>query len=326
MLAVQKPIVAELLAGSLKPSSIARSTYSPRPNRTMDFNLRVPNDPIKAEYYYLEGNEREISRFTDVSQNRGGLYAGVGTIQNYSMMIGHAGAIFIDIDVAVAIFHSLMRVYFLDGQYDHVDDFCTMILGKESAQLLTEYEQQHIAITGNIFPNNERETVSLEFDNLKKRIAHERHDPLSFLHSQERYQQVLDMFRENRVAIITADLFQTRTVARLQRQADHLGVPLTTIYQSNAMEYTGNSPELGRYFSKLNSAETLILMTTEFKETIDENRESYLWDYWAIGGDHMASTVAYYESNGLGPKDISFYDEEELEDVVYLGREGVPLP
>lgn len=281
----------------------------------------IQNELGQELHCHLAFNERSFDRFVPFLGKRGGVYLGVGALQNYTLMQGHDAAVFCDYDPLIKIFHEFILGKIND--FERRDDFVDF-LKNEAQQLGFEFLKRH---SPHEFPDDFLyHEIGLAFYLQIQAMESSR----SFLVSQESYQALRTMVVSGRVFTLCDDLFSPRTLERIQRSFGIDPKDIASVYLSNALKYSPRGDDVFSFLKRLSSPNTRFAIVSEnesiarSKSGDNDQTERYAWDYWLTVGDRFFSIADDYQNSGVSPLEIDPVGEPE--DFVYLGNEWLLEP
>lgn len=229
----------------------------------------VVEDPapprIAGDYHFVVSNEKKLERFREAVVDRGGMYVGVGTDQNY-LLAGWSRPellVLVDFDRYVVDLHEIYRVFFLHA--DTPEAFIAMWSSASAARSRALLDRE--------LPDEVRARVETlwpfaryrVFERLTLQRYHFKTRKLAtFLTSQEQYDYLVGLLRAGRVHALRGDLTGSRTMLGVAGLARRLGVPVRTLYLSNAEHYFEYTPQLRRNIAALPVDERSIVLRTIF--------------------------------------------------------------
>ncbi len=200
-----------------------------------------PPKKLTRNSHYWISDENRHDLFRDAIKNTGGVFIGLGTDQNY-LMAGWARPdilVPLDFDQMVISLHYAFRVTFLHAATP-----------KEFVQLWSKaHYRQTIDLIKEAYANEDeaflnsvlrafkrgRKYVHTRLKRVKRQYR--RLNVPTYLHDQDQYQFIVDLFRTNRVFPIRGDLTANSTMKSVARAAKKVGLPIRTLYLSNAEQY-----------------------------------------------------------------------------------------
>lgn len=242
-------LMGVLLWPSLGLCALKERAVGPMPAAwTQAFQAIKDDRPPKAivrNIHYIISNENRHFLFKDAVQDRGGVYMGVGTDQNY-LMAGWSRPevlVLMDFDQVVVDVHRVYRLLFLKA----ADAQSFMDLWGQAA------EPEVKAMIDAAYPDAaQRGQVRMAYriarsavHNRLRRVRwlYKRLQIPMFLTDEAQYTYLRDMFRNNRVYMARGDLTADVTVKGIAAAARAAGVPVRVVYLSNAERYFGYNRE-----------------------------------------------------------------------------------
>lgn len=205
--------------------------------KTVATDPRPPS--IVRDTHYIVSNEDNHYVWRNALQNRGGIFIGVGTDQNY-VMAGWARPEFLvllDFDQVVVDLHHVYRVLFLNAptpqdfldlwdernvhRVEELIDALKLDTATRSG-MLNAYRMAHYSV-----PRRLRKLDSM-------------YRPLGvpfFMTDLEQYRYIAELFRNGRVMIVRGDLSIGGAMTSIGAAAQKVGAVVRTVYLSNAERY-----------------------------------------------------------------------------------------
>ncbi len=197
-----------------------------------------PKEITKNTHYFVT-DEKRHDLFREAISNKGGVFIGLGTDQNY-LMAGWARPevlVPLDFDEKVVMLHYAFRVAFLNAETPEA--FISMWSKKsaENTRLLIRetYPDEEF---GKKVARAYRAARRFVFRRLRRaRDDFAGLDVPTYLSDPEQYRFVVDLFRTGRVFPVRGDLTAETTVGDVASAAKKVGLRIGTLYLSNAEQY-----------------------------------------------------------------------------------------
>lgn len=265
----------------------------------------APPESLTRGNHYVVSNENRLELFKDALEGRGGAYIGVGTDQNY-LLGAWAGAevlILLDFDQMVVDIHSIYRLMFAKAETpQELIGWWAKGKKKDVHALLDE------GLSGDALQRAKeayafgRKWIEWRLKRVAKRLA--RLKIASFLTDQGQYDHIRRLYATNRVFAVRGDLTKATAMGSVARAAKAAGVPLRTIYLSNAEQYFK--------YDKQYTANMLAMPTDErsvIVRTIPDGNKGYYYlvqeaanfRRWLESGQ-AASVFTLYRKRKANPK------------------------
>lgn len=224
-----------------------------------------PRPPaLVRDTHYIVSNEDNHYVFRSEIQNRGGVFIGVGTDQNYVMAGWERPDVLVlmDFDQVIVDLHRVYRVLFLNAPTpqdfldlwdernvrrveEMIDTYQTDAVTK--AGMLRAYRIAHYSV-----PRRLRKIESM-------------YRPLGirwFLNDLGQYRYLVELFRTNRVVIVRGDLSVGGTLASIGAAVQKAGGVVRIVYLSNAERYFPYTPGFRRSILALPTDDRSLVVRT----------------------------------------------------------------
>jgi sulfatase modifying factor 1 len=197
-----------------------------------------PPEKLNRDSHFVVSDERYHRLFRDAIADRGGIYIGVGTDQNYTMAAWARPdlLILLDFDQVIVDLHAVYRLAFLAAT--DIDDF---------RALWSEDDPRLPALIDAAWPDpverrRYRKAWRYARRNVPRRLRLQRRlmnkaDVSWFLSDEAQFRWVADMYRAGRVIAVRGDLTGELTMRDIAAAARDLGLPVRVLYLSNAETY-----------------------------------------------------------------------------------------
>lgn len=204
-----------------------------------------PRPPsLVRDTHYIVSNEDNHYVFRSELQNRGGIFIGVGTDQNY-VMAGWARPeilVLMDFDQVVVDLHRVYRVMFLNAPTPQ--DFLDL------------WDERHVHRVEELIDAYQTDAITKAGMLRAYRIAHysvprrlrkieAMYRPLGvrwFLNDLGQYRYLVELFRTGRVVIVRGDLSVGGAMVSIGAAAQKIGGVVRIVYLSNAERYFPYTP------------------------------------------------------------------------------------
>ena len=198
-----------------------------------------PPDEIVRGIHYWISNENQLDLFHDAVKDKGGIYLGVGTDQNY-LLAAWARAevlVLLDFDQSVVDLHRVYRVMFRAAQGP--EDFLRLWRLQSRREVLRLIEEGYA-------DPKERASALRAYGKarwaverrLKRVVARMAQVSLPcFLVDADQYAYLRRLFLEDKVFMVRGDLTAQRSVSAVARAAEKAGKKVGVLYLSNAEQY-----------------------------------------------------------------------------------------
>jgi hypothetical protein len=200
-----------------------------------------PPQKLTRNSHYWISDERRHDLFRGAIKNKGGVFVGLGTDQNY-LMAGWARPeilVPLDFDQMVVSLHYAFRVTFLNA--DSPKEFIQLWSKERYRKTINLIEQEYAnkdqAFVNGVLRSYKRGRKYV-YIRLKRVVRqYRRMNVPTYLHDPDQYQFVVALFRTNRVFPVRGDLTANITMKGVAAAAKKVGLPIRTLYLSNAEQY-----------------------------------------------------------------------------------------
>jgi hypothetical protein len=199
-----------------------------------------PEKLTRDSHYWITDEQRH-DLFRESIADSGGIFIGLGPDQNYLMAAWAKPEVLIplDFDQAIVDLHYVFRVIFLNAPdaKAFIDMWQEENTAETRALLKEAYAEKSPSFrkgvlrafkVGSRFVRRRLKRIVKKFGRL---------EVPTFLSDPKQYQFIVDMFRANRVFPVRGDLTATKTLRQLAEAAKKVGLPVRTLYLSNAEQY-----------------------------------------------------------------------------------------
>jgi hypothetical protein len=220
-----------LLAPSMLPAAWEQSFT------TINADPRPPS--IVRDTHYIVSNEDNHYVWRSNIENRGGVFIGVGTDQNY-VMAGWARPelmVLLDFDQVVVDLHRVYRVLFLSAPTPQ--DFLDMWEERNVRRVEEMIEALQTDATTRAGMLRAYRTAHYSVPRRLRKIDN-MYRPLGvrwFMNDLSQYRYIVEMFRTGRVIMVRGDLSVGGTLASIGAAAQKVGATVRLVYLSNAERY-----------------------------------------------------------------------------------------
>ncbi|QRN94708.1 hypothetical protein JRI60_37165 [Archangium violaceum] len=203
----------------------------------------LPADPAPPELvrglHYWISNENDLHLFHDAVKDKGGVYIGVGSDQNY-LLGAWARAetlVLLDFDQSIVDLHRVYRVLFLAAETP--EEFLRLWQPKSREEVRRLIEEG--------YPDKKQRTGALRaygtarwaVDRRLKRVVTQmaKASLPCFVVDAAEYAHIRRLFQEDKVFMVRGDLTAQRTVSAVGRAVAQAGKKVGVLYLSNAEQY-----------------------------------------------------------------------------------------
>lgn len=228
----------------------------------------LPADPTPPELvrglHYWISNEDNLELFHDAVKDKGGVYVGVGTDQNYLLgaWARAEALILLDFDQAVVDLHRVYRVIFLAAE---TPEAFLQLWRKQSRsevrRLIQEgYSDKRQRAGALLALNTARWAVERRFGRLIAQMA--KANRTCFLTDAADYAHLRRLFQEDKVFMVRGDLTARRTVKALGEALSESGKTVGVLYLSNAEQYFSYDAQYRKNMRGLGLTESSVVLRT----------------------------------------------------------------
>lgn len=268
----------------------------------------LPPDPPPTEItrgsHYWIGNEDRLDVFYETLKNRGGVHVGVGAEQNW-IFIGWSkpqAAVLMDFDQAIV---DLQRVYLIAFEAAVTkEDFRKLWFDKSRkglrAGILAKYPgKQNAVFRAGALHALDVARWSIERRLLKLEAFFQSKGIPWFLTDDESYAACRTIVLAGHASAVRGDLTAQNTMRAIGAAAHHAGLPVRSLYLSNAEQYFKYSKQVRANFLSLPVDENSVVVRTNGSKQL-----SFL-----KGGGH------YHYQVQSGPSFLAFLQDAGIQDV-----------
>jgi hypothetical protein len=208
------------------------------------FRALEPDPPPKkltrnSHYWISDENRHDL--FREAIRDKGGVFVGLGTEQNY-LMAGWARPdilVPLDFDQMVVSLHYAFRVVFLHA---HTPKEFIQMWSKGRSQktinlIKKTYADEDAAFLNSVLRAYKRGRRYVHTRLRRVLRQYGRMNVPTYLHDPDQYQFVVALFRTNRVFPIRGDLTAGISMKSVAEAAKKAGLPIRILYLSNAEQY-----------------------------------------------------------------------------------------
>ncbi|MDY7225917.1 hypothetical protein [Hyalangium rubrum] len=257
----------------------------------------LPSDPAPPELvrglHYWISNENNLDLFHDAVKDKGGVYVGVGSDQNY-LLGGWARSevlVLLDFDQAIVDLHRVYRVIFLAAETP--EDFLRLWQRKSRAEvrrLITEgYEDKKERFGALQAHGTARGAVERRLLRVVEQMA--KASLPSFLTDAAEYAHLRRLFQEDKVFMVRGDLTARRSVSAVGEAAVKAGKKVGVLYLSNAEQYFSYGAQYRRNIRALPMDESSVVVRTSGQRGITHLKGTY-YHYNTQSGSSFAAWLA----------------------------------
>ncbi|PTL75236.1 hypothetical protein [Vitiosangium sp. GDMCC 1.1324] len=236
----------------------------------------APSEIVRGTHYWIS-NEDSLDLFRDAVKDKGGIYVGVGTDQNYLLGAWARAEVLVllDFDQAVVDLHRVYRVLFRAAETP--EDFLRLWRLESRAEVRRLIEEG--------YPDKkERVPVLRAYGvarwaverRLKRVVAQMGKASLPcFLVDEAEYAHIRRLYQEDKVFMVRGDLTAQRSVSAVGRAVAQAGKKVGVLYLSNAEQYFPYDAQYRRNIRELALDEHSVVVRTSGQRGITHLKGSY---------------------------------------------------
>lgn len=228
----------------------------------------LPADPAPPELvrglHYWISNEDNLELFYDAVKDKGGVYVGVGTDQNYLMgaWARAEALVLVDFDQSVVDLHRVYRVIFLAAE---TPEAFLQLWQRQSRpevrRLIQEgYSDKRQRAGALLALNTARWAVERRFGRLMAQMT--KANQTCFLTNAADYAHLRRLFQEDKVFMVRGDLTAQRTLSALGEALSESGKAVGVLYLSNAEQYFSYDAQYRKNLRGLGLTENTVVLRT----------------------------------------------------------------
>ena len=237
--ALAEPSVGSVQAIADRDVAASSALHSPRATTWSDIRWDDPPEKITRNTHYWVSNEYRHDLFHDTLKDRGGVYVGLGTDQNY-LLAGWARPeimILMDFDEYVVHLHRVYRVMFERAE-DPVE--LIRLWSKEKPKTVHGWLEEAYGERSDLKKikrayDRGRKSVSRRLRKLSRTYP-KRKIP-TFLTDQEQYSYIRQMWMTGKIICVRGNLLGDRSMMDIAEVVRAKGLSIRVLYLSNAEQY-----------------------------------------------------------------------------------------
>ncbi len=239
------PLTASLIACTVSALLLGNGVAEPVTPTWAEATRRVRSDPppeqITRGLHYVISDEARHDLFHEAVADKGGVFLGVGTNQNYLMAAWAKPEylVIVDFDQVVVDLHQIYRALFLECETPA--EFLRLWGPKwATRKVVYQHIRKHVP------RRSVRKGVREVFYQYRRRVNYglntslqrtqERGVP-SFLDDQAQYDFIRQLYSEDRVLVRRGDFTGRKTMADIGRMLEKLELTVRVVYLSNVEQY-----------------------------------------------------------------------------------------
>ncbi|MCP4599687.1 MAG: hypothetical protein GY847_03970 [Proteobacteria bacterium] len=229
-----------------------------------------PEKLTRGSHYWIS-DEKRHDLFKEAITDKGGVFIGLGTDQNYLMAGWSRPEILVplDFDQMVVYLHYAFRVVFLNAKTpkEFINSWSDDRFKKTKQLIQDAYADKDSKFLKGVlhaFKKGRR----LVYPRLKRVLRSYRRLKIpTYLNDEAQYRFVVQLFETNRVFPVRGDLTASKTVKDVAKAASNIGLPVRTMYLSNAEQYFKYSTDFRENMFALPFDEQSVVIRTVGKRT-----------------------------------------------------------
>jgi len=198
----------------------------------------APEELVRGNHYWIS-NENELHLFHDAVKDKGGVYVGVGSDQNYLLGAWARAEVLVlmDFDQSIVDLHRVYRVIFRAAETPA--DFLRLWRNESRAEVRRLIQEGYADPKERAGALRAYGTARWAVDRRLKRVVEQmKKAPLpSFVVDADDYAHIRRLFLEDKVFMVRGDLTAQRTVSAVGRAVARSGMKVGVLYLSNAEQY-----------------------------------------------------------------------------------------
>jgi hypothetical protein len=253
----------------------------------------APEELVRGNHYWIS-NENELHLFHDAVKDKGGVYVGVGSDQNYLLGAWARAEVLVlmDFDQSIVDLHRVYRVIFRAAETPA--DFLRLWRNESRPEVRRLIQEG--------YANNPKErigalraygTARWAVDRRLKRVVEQmtKASLPSFVVDADEYAHIRRLFLEDKVFMVRGDLTAQRTVSAVGRAVAQAGMKVGVLYLSNAEQYFPYDARYRRNIRELPMDEHSVVVRTSGQRGISHVKGTY-YHYNTQSGSSFISWLA----------------------------------
>lgn len=241
----------------------------------------LPADPAPPELvrglHYWISNEDQLELFHDAVKDKGGLYIGVGTDQNYLLGAWARAEVLVlmDFDQSIVDLHRVYRVLFRKAETP--GEFLHLWSQASKPEVRRLIEEGH--------PDPKERASALRVYGIARGAVERRLNRVvaqmkkaslpCFLVDADEYAHIRRLYQEDKVFMVRGDLTARRTVSAIGRAAARAGMKVGVLYLSNAEQYFPYDAQYRSNIRELPLDENSVVVRTSGQRGITHVKGTY---------------------------------------------------
>lgn len=263
----------------------------------LDAFAQLPADPSPSELirdsHYWISNEDHLELFHDAVKDKGGLYIGVGSDQNYLLGAWARAELLVlmDFDQSIVDLHRVYRVIFRAAETPA--DFLRLWRQEsrpEVRRLIEEgYPDKKERVAALRAYGTARWAVERRLNRVVEQMA--KASLPSFVVDAAEYAHIRRLFQEDKVFMVRGDLTARRTVNAIGQAAAQAGKKVGVLYLSNAEQYFAYDAQYRSNIRTLPLDERSVVVRTSGQRGITHVKGTY-YHYNTQSGSSFVAWLA----------------------------------
>ncbi|MFY0565410.1 hypothetical protein ACN28E_16425 [Archangium lansingense] len=258
---------------------------------------QLPADPAPPELvrdsHYWISNEDHLELFHDSVKDKGGIYLGVGSDQNYLLGAWARAELLVlmDFDQSIVDLHRIYRVVFLAAETPQ--EFLRLWRRESRPELRRLIEEG--------YPDRKERAGALRALGTARGAVERRLDRVveqmakaslpCFLVDAAEYAHIRRLYQENKVFMVRGDLTARRTVSAVGQAAAQAGKKVGVLYLSNAEQYFPYDAQYRNNIRALPLDESSVVVRTSGQRGISHVKGTY-YHYNTQSGSSFVAWLA----------------------------------
>jgi hypothetical protein len=286
------PVMRVLALAALLATSVAAASEP-----ALAAFTQLPADPAPPELvrdsHYWISNENHLELFYEAVKDKGGLYMGVGSDQNY-LLGAWARAemlVLMDFDQSIVDLHRVYRVIFRAAETP--GDFLRLWRQESRAEVRRLIEEGYSDKRDRVGALRAYGIARWAVERRLKRVVEQmaKASLPCFVVDAAEYEHIRRLYQEDKVFMVRGDLTAQRTVSAIGRAAAQAGKKVGVLYLSNAEQYFPYDARYRRNIRALPLDESSVVVRTSGQRGITHVKGTY-YHYNTQSGSSFVAWLA----------------------------------
>lgn len=268
----------------------------------------APEEIVRGLHYWIS-NENHLDLFHDVVKDKGGVYVGVGSDQNYLLGAWARSEVLVlmDFDQAIVDLHRVYRVLFRAAETPEEFLHLWQLKSRPEVRRLVEegYADKKVRASALRAYGTARWTVERRLKRVVEQM--EKASLPCFLVDEAEYAHLRRLFLEDKVFMVRGDLTARRSVSAIAQAAAQAGLKVGVLYLSNAEQYFPYDAQYRSNMRALPLGEDGVVLRTSGQRGIS----------------HVKGTYYHYNTQS-GPSFVSWLGDAKTRAVLGMLRLAPP--